>query len=384
MKQKKFTKKYWFNFPALAFFAWLAVVFIVLCVAVVLLEPQTNFLGGGLQNYSNNPVLFAFGNFDGEHYVSISQNGYGYGERAFFPLYPGILNFATKIFGLNTSGTYFAGIAVSLVAFYFALQGLYKLVKLDYSEKTARLALTFLLLFPTSFYFAAVYTESLFLFFLVWSVYFLRTGKVLLALVFGTLLTATRFVGILIVPVFLVELLLKDGKVFAKHIPVLAVLPAGLVSYMIYLKKTVNDYFAFYTSLSTFGEQRSGHPIVLPQVFYRYVFKILPGMHTNFFPVLFTTWLEFLVGVIYLPISLLLFVKTRLSYAILVFFGYIVPTMSGSFSSLPRYVLVLFPVYIVFADYMVNRKKVSFAFSLISFILLVISFALFSRGYWVS
>lgn len=376
-----------FSFIAKIFLGWLALLFIILFFAVKFIPIQTNFLGGGLLNYLKNPYFWAWGNFDGEHYVSIAMRGYGFGERAFFPLYSILISFFGKVFGGSLASFNFSGILISLISFFVGLIGFYKLVRLDYSERIARISTILLLLFPTSFYFAGIYTESLFFVLAVWSLYFARRGKWSRAVVFGIFLTATRFVGLIIFPVILIEWFTQSRKEknFLKTFPFLTLtIPAGLLAYMYYLQKTIGNAFAFYTELSNFGQQRSSHLITLPQVYYRYIFEILPNLHTVFFPVIFTTIFEFAIGVIYLLISLFAFFKIRLSYAAFIFFGYLIPTFSGSFSSLPRYVLVLFPVFILFGLIGSKSKVFLFLFEGISFILLIVSFSLFARGYWIS
>ena len=377
-----------FKFLLRAYFGWLAVLFLILIVAVKFVPLQQNFLGGGLENYLTNPYLWAWGNFDGEHYISIARLGYGFGEHAFFPLYPILIRIVSDIGGFKSPYLLnLAGILISNISFFIGLTGFYKLLRLDFSERFSRLAIVFLLVFPTSFYFAGVYTESLFFVLAVWSFYFARRGNFLFASLLGVLLTATRFVGLVILPVILVEWFLQNRKKesFLKTFPgITLAIPTGLLAYMYYLKRTTGDMFAFFNSLKTFGEQRSSHLITLPQVFYRYIFKILPGLNTGFFPVIFTTVLEFAIGGIFLLLSLLAFLRMRLSYSVFLFLGYLIPTFSGSFSSLPRYVLVLFPVYILTAQLLEKRKAYLIAFGVISFIFLAISFALFARGYWLS
>jgi len=376
-----------FMFVLKSFFSWRIALFLILFLAVRFLPLQQNFLGGGLGNYISNPFLWAWSNFDGEHYLSIAQNGYGFGERAFFPLFPLLIKSLGSLLGGNLISLNIAGNMISNFAFLAGLIGLYKLLKLDFSEKISKLTIVFLLLFPTSFYFAAVYTESLFLMLSVWAFYFTRRKLWLPATVFGILLCATRFVGIIILPVVIIEYIFQNyrNKDILKSFPwVTLTIPSGLAGYMYYLDRTIHDKFAFYTNLTTFGEQRSDHLITLPQVFYRYFVKILPNLNTTFFPIIFTTYFEFFIGLTFLILIILSFRKIRWSYWTLLTFGYLIPTFSGSFSSMPRYVIVIFPVYFLVAKYLARFKFTLLVFYLISGILLIISFTLFARGYWVS
>ena len=161
--------------------------------------------------------------------------------------------------------------------------------------------------------------------------------------------------------------------------------PIGLLGYMFHLKQTTGDWLAFLHALPSFGEQRSSLPVLLPQVFYRYIFKILPNLNYSYFPVVFTTLMEFIVAIIYSLFSLLSLFKLRLSYALLLIGGFILPTLTGSFSSLPRYVLVLFPGFILMSLYLSRLPVFLRAVICIAlFLLLQIATSLFVRGYWVS
>jgi hypothetical protein len=101
--------------------------------------------------------------------------------------------------------------------------------------------------------------------------------------------------------------------------------------------------------------------------------------------VVYTTWLEFVVALLFLGLSIVSFLKTRLSYAFYLSAGYLIPTLSGSFSSLPRYVLVLFPAFIILASYLSKLPRIlQMVIFGLSFISLGIACAMFSVGFWVS
>lgn len=369
-------KKSDFYFIIKSFLIWRLGLFLILFIAIKFLPLQQHFIGGGVGNYLKAPWLWAWANFDGENYLSIAKYGFLFVGQAFFPLYPLIIRF----FG---SGIW-AGLLISNLSFLIALIGLYKLIKLDYPEKIARLSILLLLLFPTSFYFGSVYSESMFLALVVWSFYCFRKEKYLLSGLLGMFASATRVIGILLLPVLLIEAIKKQKKLILKHYP-LAIISFGLIAYMMYLWRVSGDSLAFIHSLPSFGEQRSSVPILFPQVFYRYVFKILPNLNYLYFPIVFTTVLEFVTALLFLCFSVLSFFRLRLSYSVFLLLGYLIPTLSGSFSSLPRYVLVLFPAFILLALW---AEKLSRPFRIvfygILFIGLAVASAMFLRGYWVS
>jgi Gpi18-like mannosyltransferase len=371
-----------------SYLAWLGVLLTIVFFAERFFPLQHNFLGGGLVNYLKNPFLWSFGNFDGEHYIAIAQYGYQPLTYFFFPMYPILINFLSNIFGGGIDTFLKSGIFISNISFVMALIGLYKLLSLDFKKNIIRNTILLLFVFPTSFYFSGVYTESLFLAFVVWSLYFARNKKWLFAGFLAALATSTRIVGLALVAAIAVEIFLewRANKKINLLVPLmsLAISILGIGIYVGYVWVMTGDPFNFYNSVNIFGAQRSNHLILLPQVFYRYFFKILPNLNYSVLSVYFPPLLELVVGLLFTMLSILSFFKIRLSYAVYLTLGFLIPSLSGSFSSLPRYVLVLFPAFCLVAQWLDNKKLFSFAILSISFILLVISYSLFSRGYWIS
>lgn len=333
-----------------SFAFWKLFTFLPILISPFFFELQKNFLGGGIQKYLSNPYFWSWANFDGEHYLSIANMGYANGEQAFFPFYPILI----KLFG----GSLISALLISNIAFLIALYGLYKLIKLDYSSEIAKVVTVLLLAFPTSFYFGAAYTESIFLMLIVWTFYLFRKYKFTLAIILGSLSSLTRVIGLV---------------------------PLGVLSYMGYSKYKWGDYLAFFHAAKNFGEQRSDHLILLPQVFYRYFVKIIPNLSWSYFPVVFTTLLEIVVASAFLYLIFKSFTKIRIEYWIFLTFGYIVPTLSGSFSSLPRYVVVLFPAFIYLGTILKDQNKyLRLGIYLFLAIIAVVAQMLFVRGYFVS
>jgi Gpi18-like mannosyltransferase len=374
------------GFIFLAFIIWRLTLQFVLMFSVKFVTLQEHFLGGDLANYLSNPLFWAWGNFDGQHYVNIAKNGYGFGEHTFFPLYPFLIKLIAGFIGASVKSYHLSGQIISNLSFLVGLIGFYKLARLDHSDKIAKLSVIFLLVFPTSFYFAAVYTESLFLALLTWSFYFFIKKKYFCASVLGLALTALRPVGIFLFPAFWIDWLMqKDNKRTLISFSLSSlIIPSGLLGYMYYLKVKVNDMFAFFSNQVYVGEHRSRQIILIPQILYRYVFKVLPNLNYSYFPGVFFTFLELGTGILYLLIVVTLFWTFRVGYAVFSALAYITPTFLGSFSSEPRYVLIIFPAYFLAAKYLSRNRFLLFAFLAVSFILLLVSFSLYSRGYWLS
>jgi Gpi18-like mannosyltransferase len=382
-------KKDIFKQLVLTSLAWRMFLFLPFFITLGFLSVQNNYLGGGMQNYLHLPYIWGWANFDGEHYLSIAKIGYLPLQYFFFPVYPLLIRIVASIFSESLFGYLVSGLLVSHVSFFIALIGLRKLLFLDYKLKTINFIFLCVLLFPTSFYFVGVYTESLFLCLVIWTFYFARTGRWWIVCLLGILATATRLIGIVLIPALLFEWFAQyKGKLSRQStlsIVYLGLVSLGLLSYMYYLHKSTGDPLYFVHNVNIFGDQRSNHLIFLPQVFYRYIFKVVPHLTFSYFPVVFTSVLEFFIGVLFFLLSIFSIRKLRPSYTIYLVGGYLIPSLAGSFSSMPRYVLVLFPGFIVMGS-IIERlpKPLQMVLFLVMAAGLTIAQALFVKGYWLS
>ncbi|WKZ25999.1 MAG: hypothetical protein QY322_01670 [bacterium] len=378
-------KRFDFLFVLKSFIVWRVLVTLVAMFSVYYVPLfGENFFGGKLVNYLQNPLFWGWANFDGEHFTSIALYGYKSLQQFYFPFYPFLIDLIGSLFGRELYIYVWSGILISNLSLFLGLIGLYKLVSLDYSERIAKLSIILMLVFPTSFYFAAVYTESLFLCLAVWSFYLFRKNKVLFASLLGMLASGTRAVGITLLPVFLINVFL-DRKLINKRLLSLLFIPLGLLAYMYYIFLYWGGSIKLYQAYTLFGEQRSDSIILLPQVFYRYVAKIIPNLSWSYPPVVFTVLLEFGIALLFLIVILYSFRKIRWDYWLFSVFGYLIPTVSGSFSSLPRYALLLFPMFI-FASILLEKSNKYLRLGIYVFLAIMGTLAeiLFFRGYFVS
>lgn len=343
-----------------------------------------DFLGGGVFNYPLMPQVFSWANYDGVHYTSIAIYGYKFLEQAFFPVYPILISFFSRIAQPGISpivSSVVAGILISNIAFIFALFFLWELIRDDYSERAAYLTIILLLVFPTSFFFGAVYNESLFLLFSVLSFYLVKKNKWARASILGLLSSATRIFGIYLFPAFLIEAWQK--KTFSKKSWIFLI-PLGLFFYMLYQYLTVGDPLAFYHLQKIVGEQHQSGFTLLPQVYFRYIKMVLTVSRNN--PIFPTILLEFFVGIFFFLLPIYgYFRKIKWSYLTYAMLGFLTPTIQGSFSSVPRYVLVFFPSFLALALFLDKFPKVVRAsYIFFSLILLFFETVMFARGYWVA
>lgn len=369
------------------FLLWVLFLQLIIIVASYFLPYQPSFpYASELNRYDLPTWLSKSANFDGVHYLTISEKGYlGTGLiQAFFPLYPLLMSFTGQITGNYLVG----GIILSHIFALTCFFSFYYLVQLDYGKKTAFASLVILAFFVSSFYLRSIYNEGLFLTLIFMSLIAGKKRFYLLAGLFGALASATRIVGIFIWPSLLWLVFWQDRQRWSAYLLV-SLSTLGLLSYMFYLNQQFADPLYFLHLQEQFGASRQSNLVPYPQVVYRYL-KILVTVRP--FDLKYYAYVqEFLL-------SLLALVglgwaswqtwlnKNRLLFTPLIFAlgAYFLPPLTGNFSSMPRYILVCFPLFVSLALLIENRPKLKFLYLTISSILLIINLILFSQGYWVA
>jgi len=124
---------------------------------------------------------------------------------AFWPLYPLILHAGALVLAiLHVPGNVdvVTGVLISHAALFSAIVYLYRLASAELSLAAARRSVLYLLVFPASFFFSAVYPESLFLLLSVGAFYHSRRRQWPLAGIFAAFALLARPVGLfLILPI---------------------------------------------------------------------------------------------------------------------------------------------------------------------------------------
>jgi Gpi18-like mannosyltransferase len=376
---------------ALLFLTWRAALFLIAFFSIYFLP-----VFGARFPYADRVLeithlpywIWGFGNFDGVHYLRIAQDGYlAQYSQAFFPMFPILVRMFSFLFpkvpsldtNIFTDPSYFySGIILSNIFFLGALFVLYKLINIDFKKDIAFLSVILLLVYPTSFFFGSIYTESLFLLLAVTSIYLIRKGKFFWAAVLIAISTATRITGVLLIPLYLIEVFQSKKKI--NYLWAL-ITPLGILAYMYYLKSAFGDPLYFLTSQPIFGAGRTANEIILlPQVIYRYV-KIFLSSYVLSLP-FFNAFLEFMFTLAPLTFLIVFIKKMRLSYLIFSISALILPTLTGTFSSMPRYALIF--VFLLL-PYMIDKyRKYVKPVILILTVFGILLTMLFIRGHWVA
>lgn len=293
--------------------------------------------------YSSHLWLDIWGVWDSGYYMNIAHYGYSsaisnnpatlyQANYAFFPLYPLLIRL-----GHWLSGNYLvSGIIISNVCFLIASYFLYRLIEKQEDQVTARNVVKYLFLFPTAFIFSGVFTESLFLMLLILAFYLAQKRKWYGVGICGFFLTLTRSIGIfMLLPLVYEYAKLIEFKVSKIKFDALFFLffPAGLMLFAAFNFFLTKDPLGFVHIQSAWGRHLVNPVhIVFSNLFFGNAYEIVLAC----------------TAIICLGLVLMFYDKLRFSYFLLALLAILVPLFSG-LASLPRYVLIVFPLYIIFA-----------------------------------
>jgi hypothetical protein len=332
---------------------------------------------------SENPLLAVWGHWDAEHYIGIATNGYSGFEPAFFPLYPLLI----WIVGGMTGNHLVAGLLISNAASFFALLYLYKLVEHEFNRQVAHRSIFYVSIFPTAIFFSAVYTEALFLCLSVASFYYIRERRWVLAGACGFFAALTRVEGVLLAVPFLIEwgiaLYESRGDWFKWPVDTVikpaigaALVPLGLLSYMAYLWVLRGDPLYF-----SHVQAHWGRYFAPPWVSFSHAITIITGDYPP--QTIANQLLEVTFTVLMLAVLAIGFRRLRASYIAYMAVSILVPLSTSSLMSMPRFAIVLFPIFALFglwgAKTTVNNIIVAFSLPLLGLFTV-----LFADWYWVS
>jgi len=373
------------------FLLWTMFLQLIMHLSPIFLVFQASFpYAGELLKYNLPSSLTALANFDGVHYLTIANSGYfGIGLiQAFFPLFPLLMRFAH----LLIDNLLLAGVLLSQLFALSSMLSFYYLLKIYYGKKIAWRGLLVMAFFVSAFYLRAIYNEGLFLTLIFGTWIAAKKGHFTYAGIFAALASATRIVGIGLWPSLLLFVWLHQRHNYKAYLQV-SLSAFGLLAYMAYLYVHFDDPLYFFSVQSQFGAGRQTNLILWPQVIWRYlkIFYTVRPFNLKYY----TYVQEFILSVL----GLLALVhltwqawqrkrknsdsSSIVEWPHLLFslIAYFLPTMTGNFSSMPRYLLVCFILFIY-----VSRLKKSWFFLYLtsSLILLIINLILFTQGYWVA
>src|SRR6266700_2507196 len=305
--------------------------------------------------------------WDSYHFVEIATKGYDVAYRtAFFPLFP----LLEAGLGVLLHDPFVAGLLIS---------------------KLADRTVLYLSVFPTAFFFAAAYNESLFLFLALLSFYSIRRGQWWLAGLFGFFASLTRSAGLFLLVPFLYEYLRQHRFYLKKtRIDVLGGLgiPAGLGAFALYC------YIRFHDALAFSHAQQSSWLRDIHGPWHGMLDSLLLILHRNVltFDSIHNV-IDLSAGLFMLILVVLCFVgpwrfpREMWAYALYAAISYLFILLfpvAGGFplSALSRYVLEVFPAFLVLAT-MGKARHFHLYYLTLAATLLVFLLLQFLTGYWI-
>jgi hypothetical protein len=333
-----------------------------------------------------------YAKFDSGWYLSVIEWGYGPppplgrpSNHAFFPLYPLTAKVLHDTFALDG---FHAGLIVSYLCLFLSMSLLWREGRERLGEDGAWKAVLFLLLFPTSFFLAAVYSESMFLLLALLAFRDARGGPVGRAALWALLLGFTRATALAVAPALFLAAFERrapgpppEGRarrlgraLLLGAIPIAAVFAwaygIGLVNHEPGLffrsmhgwnrvassTKGVSDWFALLQTRFAAAEWKNNPTILLDY------------------------------GAVVLFLCIGVFQLTRKRWADAVWTGSAIalPMTTGLSDGIPRYLMVVYPAYFAMAEATRGRPLARIGCWILSGALLLAAAARFVNWQWVA
>ncbi len=360
-------------------------------------------------DFMTGRLLDVWTHWDGEWFLYVAQVGYRSNDitSPYFPLFPVLVRFIATLLG----GNYLlAGVAVGALSAAAAFAMLYELARRDFGPAVARLACLCLAAYPTSFFLTACYSEGLFLALTLAA--FLAARHLrnwwLAGLLVG-LAALTRNLGIfLLVPLGWewlahrrAQLAEKDGwrlrQLWTQLQPLTLLALAGIPliffsGWLLFQAVWLGDPLRFMSVQSeAIWNRHSAWPWETVSRAIDLGFKDIPASAGPFreYPNLvdFSCWLFMallVVGCIIQTIRR----KLPVSYLIFCLIAFLLPLLAPAVKeplvSAPRYGLLVFPAFIVLAQFTLRRPALRYSYLAGAGLTLALFFARFANWYWVA
>jgi hypothetical protein len=293
--------------------------------------------------------------WDSGWYWDIAVRGYYYypdrpSSLAFFPLYPMLMRAAAWPFGGGPSATFWAGIVVSWLSLFGGLVLLHRYtVALTGDRNVAGRTVLILLVFPFSFYFLRIYTESLFLLLTIGAFYAAHRQAWWLAGVAGALAALTRPNGILIVLPLAIMAIGGAGslRVVIERWAKLTPIPLALGAFCVFSYSLAEDPLAWLNA-----QQHWNYAI--DRLPHRHLLRTFSAIEEHGLSAELRRSANAPVEFLYTVVTMIFlatvpFIWRRLgaASAVYVAVSLLIPMSGTTFEGMGRYASVLFPAFII-------------------------------------
>jgi hypothetical protein len=291
----------------------------------------------------------------------------------FYPLFPWAV---AAVYAL-VRDPLVAAFVVSTVGSVFVAPLLARLVALDFDLAGGRRAAIFLLIFPTAYFLHIGYTESLFLAFVLGSFLAARTDRWWLAGLLGALATLTRVNGLVLVPALAAEAVVQwwPEQRWRWRWLAIAIVPLGFIGYLALNQVVYGDPLAFLAIQADHWYKSLSPPWVGIEGVFR---KILDRPPDDAFML---GWMELAFIGLGLVGTVVAALRFRPSWAVWMAGNWLLITSTGFVLSVPRYTLVLFPVFAWFS-LLTRSRGTAVGLGLASVIGLAYFASRFAAGLW--
>lgn len=324
--------------------------------------------------------LTLWNRWDAPHYLDIARMGYvkeGVESRwiVFYPLYPWLVRACSLVLRDELVSAFFVSTLASVAAGLL----LYRLALLDEEESVSRAAVFFMFVFPTSYFLHIGYTESLFIALALGTFLAARARRWPLAGLLGALACMTRASGVALMPALAFEVW-EEYRASGRRLSarwLWALLPlAGFGVYLAINYTVKGDPFAFIELQREFWYRKFTWPWDAVAASWRYWQGTAPS------DALMVGFQEFFFVLLGLGLTVWAWVKMRASYAAWMTCNWLLWSCTSFLQSVPRYTLVLFPAYLIFARASARRPEAGALIAVWSLLFLALFLARFSQGYW--
>jgi len=310
--------------------------------------------------------------WDSYWYLDIARNGYYLrGEKdisnvVFFPLYPLLMRLVGPVAGGNLV---LAGWMLSSLFLALAVVMLTRLSQEFHPDIDPNLPAAFLLAYPTAFFLNAVYSESLFLFLSLATMFWALRRNFMVASLWTALASATRVSGVFLFVVLFTEFVQANGwrALLTRRAWPLALAPLGAFAFCLYHWITFGDFFLYLKVEGLFGRD--------------FEMQASDFMARND-PELANTVLDLAYAAVGILLGFIALRRFRPSYGVYMLVSLAIALSSGTVLGIARYIMVLFPIYFIAAGTRSPVGRGAWFFGSILF--LALDIIRFVNHYWTS
>jgi len=341
-------------------FGWKIIVTFIAFLGIV-------FFNSHLRDHTFVENIYRLWNWwDGGFFNGIAATGYsepGNGPHlvlvrsAFFPLLPVLIRLLSNLLKGNLVLAQYLIANLSYLTWIILLYYFLKNFIYQNKQKIALNACILAIVFPYSLFFMTGYSESLFMVFVMLFFIFLYKKQYLFAAICVALASITRFIGVGLLFVLLLDIFLSNKKILSKlkYSLLCTITSLSLVFfYSLFLQIRYGKWNWFFLAEESWGRKFTSDFLLK---YYQLIKTNL--IYTDHYSILFV---NDLFNLFLLLLALAVCIYCFLQYRKFLYFGLFILLMlapailGGLLLSMARFTIVCFPVYFIIAELMENKS----------------------------